>query len=185
MPVGAVEEKKEKFDTIHANEEGSKEPYVRWTWDEYFIEVVKVVGGRSTCDRGRSGCVITKNNRILCTGYIGSPSGIDHCDDIGHEFKKTIHEDGSISNHCVRTSHAEQNAIVQAARYGTSIDGSTIYVNMTPCYTCAKMIISAGIKRVVARKDYHAAEDSKRIFEEAGIDFEIVEKGVLEYSKQT
>ncbi len=177
------DEKKEQLDTIHANEV-PEEPYIRWTWDEYFIELVQVVGGRSTCDRGRSGAVITKNNRILSTGYVGSPAGLEHCDDIGHEFKKTVHGDGKISNHCVRTAHAEQNAIVQAARYGIVIDGSTLYCNMVPCYICAKLIINAGIKRVVARKDYHAADDTKRVFEEASIDFEILDKSVEEYGKQ-
>lgn len=179
-----VEEK--SFDSTQDKKEEKKEeePYVRWTWDEYFIEVTKVVGGRGTCDRGRSGAVITKNNRILSTGYVGSPCGLPHCDDVGHEFKKTIHDDGSVSNHCVRTTHAELNAIVQAARHGISIEGGTMYCKMVPCYTCAKVIINAGIKRVVAQKDYHTSEDSKRVFEEAGIDLEILDRNVEDYGQQ-
>ncbi len=184
-----MEKSKDKpFDFIQdrkkEDKKDEKEPYVRLTWDEYFAEVTKVVGGRSTCDRGRSGAVITKNNRILSTGYVGSPSGLPHCDDVGHEFKKIIHKDGTVSNHCVRTSHAEQNAMVQAARYGIAIEGATMYCSMTPCYTCAKMIINAGIRRVVALKDYHDSEDTKRVFEEAGIDLEILDKKVEEYDQQ-
>ncbi len=152
-------------------------------WDDYFLSIVKEVSKRATCDRGRSGCVVVRDKRILSTGYVGSPSGLPHCDDIGHEFKKVIHEDGSISNHCVRTVHAEQNAICQAAKFGISLANSTIYCTMLPCYTCAKMIINAGIKRVVCLHDYHAGEDTKRVFKQAGIELAI--KGdTLKYENQ-
>lgn len=157
----------------------------RPSWDEYFLEICASVAKRATCDRGRSGSVIVKNKRILSTGYVGSPVGLPHCDDIGHEFKDTIHEDGKITKHCVRTTHAEQNAICQAARFGIPIDGGTLYCKMTPCYTCAKMIINSGIKRVVSEKDYHAGGDTKRIFKEAGIQFDIVNQVVEEYAGQT
>ena len=156
----------------------------RPTWDEYFFQLCEAVANRATCDRGRSGAVIVKNKRILSTGYVGSPMGTQHCDEIGHEFKDTVHEDGHISKHCVRTSHAEQNAIVQAARFGIAIDGSTLYCKMTPCYTCAKMIINSGILRVVVEKDYHAGQDSRRIFQEAGIQFEILDDTLEEYADQ-
>ncbi len=157
----------------------------RPTWDEYFMEICRVVGNRATCDRGKSGAVIVKDKRIIATGYVGSPVGLPHCDEIGHEFKDTIHADGTITKHCLRTAHAEQNAICQAAKFGIAIDGSTIYCKMTPCYTCAKMMINAGIKRVVADKDYHAGDDTKRVFKEAGIQFEIVDNKVTEYAGQT
>ena len=144
--------------------------HTRPSWDEYFLEIVRVVGERGTCDRGYAGCVITKNKRLLSTGYAGSPCGLPHCDEVGHEMHTVIEEDGRESRHCIRTTHAEQNAIVQAARFGIALDGGTLYSHMTPCYTCAKMIINAGIKRVVCQKDYHASQKSKDIFKKAKID---------------
>ena len=127
--------------------------------------------------------MIVRNNQILVTGYVGSPVGIDHCDDIGHEFKKMVNEDGTESQHCVRTTHAEQNAICQAAKLGISMNGGTIYCRMTPCYTCAKMIINCGIKRVVALNDYHAATESKRIFEQSGLQLDILDSDSVKYEK--
>ncbi len=156
----------------------------RSSWDEYFLKIMASVASRATCDRGRSGAVIVKDRRILTTGYVGSPMGLPHCDEVGHEFKDTIHEDGHVSKHCVRTTHAEQNALCQAARFGIPIDGATLYVKMTPCYVCAKIIINAGIKRVVVEKDYHAGEDSRRIFKEAGIQFDILDDVLEEYTDQ-
>ena len=85
-----------------------------------------------------------------------------------------ICEDGKESRHCIRTTHNEQNALANAARFGVALDGSTIYCYMTPCYTCAKMIINSGIKRVVCNKDYHAGERSKEIFKEAGVEYVLV-----------
>ncbi len=158
--------------------------YERPSWDKYFLKVADVVADRATCDRGRSGCVIAKNKRILTTGYVGAPSGMPHCDEVGHKFKEVTHEDGSSSQHCVRTSHAEENAIVQAAKLGVSIEGATLYCRMTPCYTCAKMIINAGIERVVCERDYHASEDTKSIFQKAGVALEIMNDEVQEYDKQ-
>jgi dCMP deaminase len=146
--------------------------YDRPSWDEYFLQIVELVGSRGTCDRGRSGCVITKDKRILATGYVGSPIGIAHCDEIGHEMHTVIHEDGTKSQHCIRTSHAEENAIANAARFGVALEGATLYCHMTPCYTCAKMIINAGIKRVVCNVDYHVSQRSKEIFKEAKIKYE-------------
>ena len=150
-----------------------KKQHKRASWDEYFLDLMELVGSRSTCDRGKSGCVIVKDNRILATGYIGSPIGTAHCDDVGHEFH-TLIENEKESQHCVRTAHAEQNAIVTAARFGIAINGATLYCHMTPCYVCAKMIINAGIKRVVCAKDYHKGGRSKEIFKEAGTKYELV-----------
>ena len=155
--------------------------YIRPSWDEYFLKIVELVGLRGTCDRGRSGCVITKDKRILATGYVGSPIGIDHCDDIGHEMHTVIHEDGHKTQHCIRTGHAELNAIANAARFGVPLEGATLYSHMTPCYTCAKMIINAGIKRVVCNMDYHAGERSKEIFKEASIAYDLVSNEVQKY----
>ncbi|KKR70084.1 MAG: CMP/dCMP deaminase zinc-binding protein [Candidatus Nomurabacteria bacterium GW2011_GWB1_40_7] len=153
----------------------------RPSWDEYFLNLVELVGTRSTCDRGKSGCVIVKDKRVLSSGYIGSPMNTTHCDDTGHEMHTVIHEDGTKSRHCVRTVHTEQNAIVNAARFGIALDGATIYVHMTPCYTCAKMIINAGIKRVVCNLDYHAGERSKKLFKEAKVKFELLNNKMQTY----
>jgi len=153
----------------------------RPSWDEYFLNIVKIVGTRGTCDRGKAGCVIVRDKRILSTGYVGSPAGTAHCDDIGHEMHTVIQEDGTKSRHCIRTTHAEQNAIANAARFGVKLDGATLYCHMTPCYACAKMIINAGIKRVVCDLDYHAGERSKEIFKEAGVKYELINNKMETY----
>src|SRR3989338_4217145 len=148
--------------------------YQRPSWDEYFMDIVQTVGKRGTCDRGRSGSIIVKSKRIMATGYVGAPPGMVHCDDVGHWFKKTIHEDGSITQHCIRTVHAEANAIAQAARYGISVDGATLYCKMEPCLDCTKLLISAGIRRIVCDKRYHGATESREMLEEAGIILDVL-----------
>lgn len=148
------------------------------------MEIAHTVSKRATCDRGRAGCVIVKDRQILVTGYVGSPRGLPHCDDVGHMMKKVVHEDGHISQHCVRTIHAEQNAISQAARKGISLSDSTIYVRMTPCRTCAMMIINVGIKRVVCEKKYHAGAESEEMFKIAGVELSYFSEDVLKYDKQ-
>lgn len=163
------------------SEDASQEKHVRPSWDEYFIEITKIVGTRSTCDRGKSGCVIVKDKRMVCSGYIGAPVGVEHCDDVGHEMHSVTKEDGSQSRHCIRTTHAEQNAICQAARFGIPLDGATLYCNMTPCYICAKMIINAGIRRVVCRLDYHRGERSKEVFRQAGVEFVLLNTEIETY----
>ena len=157
------------------------ETHNRPSWDEYFINVMEMIGARGTCDRGKSGCVIAKNKRIISTGYVGAPAGCKHCDELGHEMHTVKKEDGTESRHCIRTSHAEENAIVQAARSGVSTEGATLYCKMAPCYTCAKMIINAGIVRVVALKDYHASQRSKEIFKEAGVQFDLIHEELEVY----
>lgn len=154
----------------------------RPSWDEYFIKIMETVAARATCDRGRSGCVIVKDKRIISTGYVGAPAGCAHCDESGHEMHTVIQEDGTESKHCIRTTHAEQNAIAQAARFGTSTEGSTLYCKMTPCYACAKIIINSGIKRVVCLKDYHASKRTKEVFRDAGVELSIVNQEIEIYS---
>lgn len=156
--------------------------YIRPSWDEYFIKISEMVGSRGSCDRGRAGCVITRDRRIISTGYVGSPIGLAHCDEIGHEMHTVTHADGSTSRHCIRTAHAEQNAICEAARMGIAINGGNLYCKMTPCYTCAKMIINSGIKRVVCAQDYHASKRSKEIFKEAGVEFVLLSDTMTNYS---
>ena len=156
----------------------------RPTWDEYFLEVMKSVAARATCDRGRNGSVIVKEKRILSTGYVGAPSGLPHCDEIGHLLKKVTHEDGRESMHCLRTAHAELNAITQAAKFGVSIEGSTIYSKMEPCSACAMAIINSGIKRVVCEMQYHAAQETRDMFKQAGIELVVINNKIQEYEKQ-
>ncbi|MFC2100397.1 cytidine/deoxycytidylate deaminase family protein [Bacteroidota bacterium] len=165
------------------NEE-SKAKHIRPSWDEYFMDLADSVAKRATCDRGRSGCVIERDKQILVTGYVGSPRRLPHCDDEGHLMKQVVHEDGSSSNHCVRTVHAEQNAICQAARLGIALEGATLFCRMTPCRTCAMLIINCGIKRVVCQKKYHAGKESEEMFKTAGIKLEYFEDDVLKYENQ-
>jgi dCMP deaminase len=162
----------------------SEEKYIRPSWDEYFMEIANTVSKRATCDRGRSGCVIARDKQLLVSGYVGSPVGLPHCDEVGHQFKKMIHEDDSITQHCVRTVHAEQNAICQAAKLGISLNGATLYCRMTPCRTCAMLIINCGIIRVVCEKKYHAGVESEEMFKIAGVKLEYVNDEVLKYDKQ-
>lgn len=148
------------------------------------MNIAQVVGTRATCDRGRSGCVIVKNKQILVTGYVGAASGLPHCDEIGHQMKTVRHEDNHESQHCVRTAHAEQNAIVQAAKVGTALDGATLYCKMTPCAVCAKIIINAGIKHVMCEKRYHAGEESEEMFRMTGITLNFFDESVEQYENQ-
>ena len=162
----------------------NKDKYVRPSWDEYFMEIADTVATRATCDRGRSGCVIVRNRQILVSGYVGSPKGLPHCDDIGHQMKQVVHEDGKVTNHCVRTVHAEQNAICQAAKLGIALENSTLYCRMTPCRTCAMLIINCGIERVVCEKKYHAGAESEEMFKTAGIQLEYFSEDVMKYKNQ-
>lgn len=159
------------------------EKYIRPSWDDYFLEIMRSVAKRATCDRGRASSVFVKDRQILVTGYVGSPVSMPHCDDVGHQLKKIIHEDGTITEHCMRTVHAEQNAICQAAKRGVSLDGATVYVNMTPCRTCAMLLINSGIKRVVAANKYHAGQESEKMFKKAKIKLEFVSSEVVTYKK--
>ncbi len=157
---------------------------VRPSWDEYFIGLMAEVCKRATCERGRSGSLIVKEKRILATGYVGSPPGLPHCDEIGHLMKQVIDEDGTARQHCVRTIHAEQNAICQAARYGISLEGTTLYCKMEPCRTCAMLIISTGIIKVIAQRRYHAAQETREMFQLAGVELVIIEDEMETYENQ-
>ena len=161
-----------------------KPEFKRPSWDEYFMEIARTVGKRGTCDRGRNGAIIVKNKRILTTGYVGSPSGIPHCDEIGHLLHDVINTDGTKSKHCIRTVHAEQNAIVQAALHGVSTEGGTLYTKFEPCFTCAKMIVNAGIKRVVCDKRYHRAQLTRNLFKDAGVELVVLSDDIESYPDQ-
>ena len=174
------------IDELHEQvEQGlQKITYRRPSWDEYFMELANAASKRATCDRGRSGCVIVKDRQLLVTGYVGSPAGLPHCDEVGHLFRKIIDADGNISTHCVRTVHAEQNAICQAARRGIALDGATLYCRMTPCRTCAMLIINCGIKRVVCERKYHSGAESEELFREAGVKLEFFNDDIVRYENQ-
>lgn len=161
-----------------------KTKYRRPSWDEYFTDIMVAASKRATCDRGRASCVFVRNKQLLVTGYVGSPVGFPHCDQVGHQMKKLIHEDGHITEHCVRTVHAEQNAICQAAKRGVSLEGSTVYVNMTPCRTCAMLLINCGIERIYAVNKYHAGAESEEMFKKSGIKLEFKSKKTVRYKKQ-
>ncbi|MGD8397748.1 MAG: cytidine/deoxycytidylate deaminase family protein [Anaerolineae bacterium] len=132
----------------------------RPSWDDYFIEITLQVARRSTCPRAAVGAVIVRDKRILTTGYNGAPTGLPHCTEAGCLM---------VNDHCVRTLHAEQNAIIQGALHGVDVSGSTIYVTHQPCLVCAKMIINAGIKRVVYAGDY-PDEIACGFLEDAGVE---------------
>ena len=119
----------------------------RPNWDEYFTKLAMLASERATCPRMHCGCVLVKDREVIATGYNGSIPGDAHCEDVGCLV---------VDNHCVRTNHAEMNAIVQAAKKGHIVDGATAYVTNMPCTTCAKALIAAGVKRVVVFSDYHS-----------------------------
>ena len=125
----------------------------RPTWDEYFMEITHLVARRSTCLRRQVGAVLVKEKNILATGYNGTPTGIAHCLDVGCLREKMGIPSGERHELC-RGLHAEQNAIIQAAKHGTNIDGATLYCTTMPCIICSKMIINAGIKKVVYENGY-------------------------------
>ena len=122
-------------------------------WDEYFIKLAELVSERSTCIRRKVGAVLVKDKRILATGYNGSPTGLEHCVDIGCLREKLNIPSGQRHELC-RASHAEQNALIQASLYGISVSGATLYATNQPCIICAKMLINAGIKKVVIKSGY-------------------------------
>jgi dCMP deaminase len=124
----------------------------RVSWDEYFMNVARVVATRATCDRKHVGAVLVRDRTILSTGYNGSIRGLPHCTEAGHMM-----EDG----HCVATVHAEANAIIQAAKNGVAIEGASIYTTASPCWPCFKLIANAGCRRIVFGEFYR----DSRIFE--------------------
>jgi dCMP deaminase len=121
---------------------------------------------------------------IMTTGYVGSPAGLPHCDEVGHDLRKVFDEEGNVSQHCVRTLHAEQNAIIQAAKFGIPLDGATLYCKMTPCRRCAMMIINAGIRRVICERRYHAEKDTLELFKQSGVELKVMSAEIMKYDNQ-
>lgn len=128
--------------TCHRNNAKNQRP----SWDEYFMKLAMLASERATCPRMHCGCVIVRDRFVLATGYNGALPNMDHCEDVGCLI---------VDNHCVRTNHAEMNAICQATLHGITLKGATAYVTNMPCTNCAKMLIAAGITRVVVFSDYN------------------------------
>lgn len=126
----------------------------RASWDEYFMRIAQVVASRSTCDRKQVGAVIVRDKTILATGYNGSIRGMPHCDEVGHVLE---------NGHCIATIHAEQNAILQAAKNGVTLDLAVIYITSSPCWSCFKSLANAGICRIIYDEFYR----DDRIFDVA------------------
>ena len=160
---------------------GQNPDHDRPDWDDYFMEIMETVAKRANCDRGRAAAVILGDRRIVATGYVGAPAGLPTCDEAGHLIKVVYDERGGQHKHCVRTTHAEANAIAQAARHGTSIAGGTVYTLMVPCLDCTKLLINAGLRRVVCERRYHADHDSLRFLEQAGVELVIRTEETQEY----
>lgn len=132
----------------------------RPSWDEYFLKLAMLASERATCPRMHCGCVLVKDRFVLATGYNGSLPGLPHCEDVGCLI---------VDNHCVRTNHAEMNALIQAARHGVNVEGATAYITNMSCTTCAKALIAAGIKRVVVFSDFHDTL-ATQFYTEAGVE---------------
>jgi dCMP deaminase len=149
---------------------------------DWYLKIAVIVGLRSTCDRGRNAAVLVKDGRIIATGYAGSPAGTIHCDDRGHVIERRgklygllgdVGESNEMTEHCVRTVHAELNALLQAAKYGPPVIGATMYCTSFPCYACAKAMVNAGIKSVVALNDYQRSDKSKALFSLVNVSWQI------------
>lgn len=125
----------------------------RPSWDDYFLEILEVVKKRSTCMRRKVAAIIVRDKRIIATGYNGAPSGVGHCGEMGC-LREEMEVPSGVRHELCRGIHAEQNAIIQSAVHGVGIKDSTIYITHSPCVLCAKMIINAGIKRIVYKGDY-------------------------------
>jgi dCMP deaminase len=147
----------------------------RPSWDHYFLEIARIVAKRSTCLRRQVGCLIVKDKRILATGYNGAPAGLPHCDEVGCLREKMGIPAGERHELC-RGIHAEQNAIIQAATFGVSIRGATLYTTHHPCILCTKMVINAGIQRIVSTEGY-PDQLAAEMLKEAQISVALIEPG--------
>ena len=143
----------------------------RPSWDEYFMEMAELTAKRSSCLRRNVGAVIVKDKRAIATGYNGAPMGIAHCEEKGGCLRQQLGVPSGQRHELCRALHAEQNAIIQAASMGHAIEGGTIYITHQPCVICAKMIVIAGIKRIVVKAGY-PDELAIEILDEAGLKVE-------------
>jgi len=143
----------------------------RPSWDEYFMAIAEEVARRSTCLRRQVGAIVVVDRRILATGYNGAPSHVPHCEEVGCLREQMKVPSGERHELC-RGLHAEQNAMIQAAKHGVRIDGATLYTTHHPCSMCAKMAINAGIRRIVCLEDY-PDDLGKRLLAESGVGLEV------------
>jgi dCMP deaminase len=150
-----------------AKKKSEKAPDPRPTWDEYFIKMAHLVSERASCLRRKVGAVIVKDNHILATGYNGAPKGTKHCFETGC-LRQQLNVPSGQRHELCRGLHAEQNAFLQAALYGIPLDGAKIYITVTPCVICAKMIINAGITEIIVDGEY-PDEMSMAFLKEAGV----------------
>ena len=132
----------------------------RPSWDDYFLQISDLAATRATCDRLKVGAVLVKDRKIISTGYCGSPKKTPDCLEVGCLMR---------DSHCVRTTHAEINAVVQAAYHGTSTQRSTLYCNWLPCYNCVKVLINAGIERIVYRRVYRSDPETRKLLRQAKV----------------
>lgn len=144
--------------------------HVRPSWDEYFMKIAMLVSERSTCLRHHVGAIIVKDRRVITTGYNGAAAGVRDCLELGCLRNELKIPSGERHEIC-RAIHAEQNAIIQAAKHGENIEGATIYCTHSPCIICAKMIINAGIKKIITYGDYPDIGGVKDLLAEAGVEF--------------
>ena len=145
----------------------------RPSWDEYFMQMAELTAQRSTCLRRQVGAIIVKEKHIIATGYNGAPKGLPHCEELGGCLREKLEIPSGERHELCRALHAEQNATIQAATLGQSIEGATIYITHQPCIICAKMIINAGISRIVIRRGY-PDEMSRGMLREAGLKVELI-----------
>ncbi len=145
----------------------------RKSWDEYFLDIARLVSERSTCLRRHVGAVLVRDKRILCTGYNGAPAGMRHCLELGCLREKLSIPAGERIEIC-RGIHAEQNALVQAAAFGVSVSGATLYCTHEPCITCAKMLVNARVNSFVVRERY-PDQFGRELLKEAGVEVRLVE----------
>jgi dCMP deaminase len=133
---------------------GVKKMATRPSWDEYFMEMAEITAKRSTCLRRNVGAVIVQDRHVMSAGYNGAPRGITHCAERGGCLREKLGVPSGERHELCMALHAEQNAIIQAASLGQSIEGATIYITHQPCIICAKMIINAGIKKIIVKEGY-------------------------------
>jgi dCMP deaminase len=151
----------------------------RPSWDEYFMRIARLTAERSTCLRRKIGAVIVQNKQIVATGYNGAPKGLAHCDEQGGCLREQLGIPSGERHELCRALHAEQNAIIQAATSGLSIEGATIYITNQPCVICAKMIINAGIRKIIVENGY-PDELAVRMLAEAGLKIVMHPEGALD-----
>ena len=153
------------------------------SWDDYFMDIARVVWEKCTCDRGKCWCVIVRDHDIISSGFANAPDWSDTCDKVGHQMLSIINEDWEKEEHCMRNNCAEQNAIASAARRWIALEWATLYVTMTPCTVrhCAHMIVACGIKRVVCDKRYKHWQESEKIFKRAWVELVYLNNWIVQY----